>query len=177
MLLEVLIPTLVPVSASARERTCSLAAVTALGRMLSGALQVRSGKQSSERGRLSSVPKRLTLRSTLQCKATWPIFTSFTAPICSDPLAQTFSICPVTQTGMSLAFNTTHYMELSSQTAQCSSSKPLQADRCGLDGFLVFKRPQELQGGCEVCRPKASCGLLALQPPGDVVFKSILPSQ
>lgn len=48
MLLEVLIPALVPVSASARERTCSLAAATASGRMLSGAPQVRSGKQSSE---------------------------------------------------------------------------------------------------------------------------------
>lgn len=34
-----------------------------------------------------------------------------------------------------------------------------------------------MQGGSEVCRPKAGCGLVALQPPGDVDFKCILLSQ
>lgn len=78
---------------------------------------------------------------------------------------------------MSLAFSTTHSMDLPFQTAPCSSSKPPQVDRCGLGGFLVLKRPQELQGGSEVCRPKAGSGLLAPQHPGDVVLKSILLNQ
>lgn len=78
---------------------------------------------------------------------------------------------------MGFALNATRYMDLPFQTALCTSSKPLRIDRCGLRGIVMFKRPQELQGGTEACGPKAGCGLLALQPPGDVVFKSILLSQ
>lgn len=59
-------------------------------------------------------------------------------------------------------------MDLPFQTALSTSSKPLQIDRSGLDGVLMVKRPQEVQGGTEVCGPKAVCGLLAPQPPGNV---------
>lgn len=88
------------------------------------------------------MPKCLTLRSR-----------SFIAPICSGSLAQSFSTGPVRMT-RSLAFNTTLYTDLTLQSALCSSSKPLQVDRRGLGGFFVFQRPQELQGGSEVCRLK-----------------------
>lgn len=122
------------------------------------------------------MPKCLTWRSTLQCKATWPFFRSFIAPIYNGPLAQSFSTGSITRTE-SFALNVTCYMDLPFQTALCASSKPLQVDRCGLEGILMCKRPQELQGGTAACGPKASCGLLAPQPPGDVVFKSVLLSQ
>lgn len=59
-------------------------------------------------------------------------------------------------------------MDLPFQTALSTSSKPLQIDRSGLDGVLMVKRPQEVQGGTEVCGPKSVCGLLAPQPPGNV---------
>lgn len=78
---------------------------------------------------------------------------------------------------MCFALDATRFMDLPLQTALCTSSKPWQIDRRGLDGILVFRRPQELQGGTKVCAPKAGCGLLAPPPLGDVVFRSVLLGQ